>query len=55
MLNDLVPPLFALVVGTVPRLGLGSFLTKDPGPQGRWGEFVEIGQGDNRYGVLEKL
>ena len=32
MFNDLVPPLFALVVGAVPRPELGSFLTKDPGP-----------------------
>ena len=37
MFNDLVPPLFALVVGAVSRLGLGPFLTWDPGLKCRRG------------------
>ena len=42
MFNDLVPPLFALVVGAVPRPGLGPFLTWDPDPQGSRGGFHAI-------------
>ena len=55
MFNDLLPPLFALVVGAVPRPGLGPFLVKDPGPQGRRGGFHAIPENIGKALVAQHL
>ena len=55
VLNDLVPPLFTLVVGAVPRPRLGPFLAKGPGSQDRRGGFHAVTEGIRKALVAQHL
>ena len=55
VLNDLVPPLFTLVVGAVPRPRLGPFLAKDPGSQDRRGGFHAVAEDISKALVAQHL